>query len=80
VRCWRCGSKVDQYDGRLLHKAWCSDGTPNDCDHCGGNPCRWWCLGAGREPLNIDMPPARLSGPYHRERNRRIATGEWMFA
>jgi hypothetical protein len=46
MTCWRCGSTVDEYDGRLLHKAWCRDGTPNDCTHCGGNPCRWWCLGA----------------------------------
>jgi hypothetical protein len=36
---WRCGRPED------AHADWCSDGTPNDCTHCGGNPCRWWCLG-----------------------------------
>jgi len=51
MTCWRCGLKRDAYDGRLLHKVWCSDGTPNDCTHCGGNPCRWWCLGDDDRPM-----------------------------
>ncbi len=38
MTCWRCGRSGE-------HTAWCSDGTPSDCDHCGGNPCRWWCDG-----------------------------------
>ena len=41
MTCWRCG--------RADHADWCSDGTPNDCTHCGGNPCRWWCLGGETE-------------------------------
>ena len=36
MTCWRCGRL-----GR--HAAWCS--MPGGCDHCGGNPCRWWCIG-----------------------------------
>jgi len=36
MTCWRCGRSGE-------HADFCSDGTPNDCTHCGGNPCRWWC-------------------------------------
>jgi hypothetical protein len=39
MTCWRCGRSGE-------HADFCSDGTPNDCTHCGGNPCRWWCRGA----------------------------------
>jgi hypothetical protein len=48
-KCWRCGQTVELFNARgqvtstRRHADWCSDGTPGDCDHCGGNPCRWWC-------------------------------------
>ena len=70
--CWRCG--------RVDHAEWYSDGTPGDCTHCGGNPCRWWCLESTLpQPLNMGMPRGdhRL---YVNERNRRIRDGEWVFA
>jgi hypothetical protein len=72
---WRCGRPED------AHAEWCSDGTPNDCSHCGGNPCRWWCDEAERSVvLNFGMPPTSLSTEYHRERNRRIAAGTWVWS
>jgi hypothetical protein len=75
VNHWRCGRPED------AHADWCSDGTPNDCTHCGGNPCRWWCTEAERSVvLNFDMPPSRDSIAYHRERNRRIAAGTWVWS
>jgi hypothetical protein len=71
VTCWRCG--------RIDHADWCS--MPGGCDHCGGNPCRWWCDEAERSiVLNFDMPPSRDSIAYHRERNRRIAAGTWVWS
>ena len=55
---WRCGRPLD------AHSDWCSDGTPNDCTHCGGNPCRWWCIG--------DLDVSGAANPNsHESRERR---------
>jgi len=60
---WRCGRAED------AHPDWCSDGTPNDCTHCGGNPCRWWCEGAD-DSRQLDNPGRFQPGMYRNGRSR----------
>ena len=60
---WRCGRPED------AHADWCSDGTPNDCTHCGGNPCRWWCDGAD-DSRGVGFQPGNLYGMYRDGRPR----------
>ena len=72
MTCWRCGRRGD-------HADWCV--MPGGCDHCGWSPCRWWCEEARWRPLNQGMPSSVTdSAAYLRERDRRIAAGEWVFA
>ena len=57
---WRCGRPLD------AHSDWCSDGTANDCTHCGGDPCRWWCLGEDGAGIGSTPYPRRQSWTVER--------------
>lgn len=90
MACWRCGGPgeveeaqnslvVTVVDGNtmtvaLAHKPWCSE--LGGCSHCGGNPCRDWCLRVALpEKVKVRLIPVRKPerarvGPAEIERIR----------